>query len=105
VIMNSPTHNQSTGRLSIAMSVPAALLWFGAMFFGAKWILASATGHLEPGADTSMGALLVFFLLALLLSIGGIYLCFKAWMSKSNIKWQTISLIGAVVTFWAVCGN
>jgi hypothetical protein len=105
VIMNSSTHNQSTGKLSIVVSVPAALLWFGVMFFCAKWLLASAAGRLEPGANTSMGALLVFFLLALLLSIGGIYMCIKAWMSKSNLKWQTVSLIGAVVTFWAVCGN
>ena len=103
--MNSSTHNQSTGKLLTVMSVPAALLWFGVMFFCAKWLLASAAGRLEPGANTSMGALLVFFLLALLLSIGGIYLCFKAWMSKSNLKWQIVSLIGAVVTFWAVCGN
>ena len=103
--MNSSTNNHSSGRLSIAMSVPAALLWFGVMFFCAKWILASAAGRLEPGVNTSMGALLVFFLFTLLLSIGGIYLCFKAWMSKSNLKWQTVSLIGAVVTFWAVLGN
>jgi CDP-diglyceride synthetase len=98
-------HKQSIGRLSIAMSVPAALLWFGVTFFCAKWILASATGHLEPGANTSMRALLVFFLLTLLLSIGGIYLCFRAWMGKSNVKWQTISLMGAVLSFWAICGN
>jgi len=103
--MKSSANNHSTRKVSIAMSVPAALLWFGVMFFCAKWILASAAGRLEPGANTSMGTLLVFFLLTLLLSIGGIYLCFRAWMNKSNLKWQTVSLIGAVVTFWAVCGN
>ena len=103
--MNSSAQNQSTGKLSIVMSVPAAVLWFGVILFCAKWLLASAAGRLEPGANTSMGALLVFFLLALLLSISGIYMCVKAWMSKSNLKWQIVSLIGAVVTFWAVCGN
>jgi hypothetical protein len=49
--------------------------------------------------------LLVFFLLTALLSIGGIHLSFKAWTHKSNFNWQIVSFIGAIVTFWAVCGN
>jgi len=105
VIMNNSTDYQSHTTLSIVMSIPAALLWFGVMFFCAKWINASAVGRLELGANTSMESLLGFFFLASLLAIGGIYLCFRAWISKSNLKWQTVSLIGGFLTFWAVCGN
>ena len=45
------------------MSVPTALLLSGVVYFSAEWILGSAAGRLEPGANTSMGAWLVFFLL------------------------------------------
>jgi hypothetical protein len=93
------------GAFAIIASVPAAFLWGGVMFFCVKWVHASAVGRLEPGVNTSMGALLVIFLCALLLSLGGIYLCGRAWMGRSSLKWQVVSLIGAVVAFWAVSGG
>ena len=103
--MSNSTHNQSTGKLSIVMSIPAALLWFGVMFFCIKWLLASTSGRLIPGANTSGEALLVLFLFSLLLAIGGLFSSVMAWMRKSNSKWQILSLIGAFVVFWAVCGH
>lgn len=102
--MSSSTHSKFN-KFSMAVSIPTALLWFGVMFFSIKWLLASTSGRLVPGVNTSGKELLIIFLLALLLAIGGLFSCIMTWMRKLNSRWQTVSLIGAFVIFWAVCGH
>ena len=103
--MKSSPQSQSTDRATIVTSIPAALIWFGALAFIAKWFQAWSADNLEAGANTSWGALLVFFFLALLSSAGGIYLSVRAWRGQSNLKWQVGLLIGAALTLWAVSGD
>ena len=92
-------------RATAITSVPAFLLWVGVLAFLAKWFQAWTAGRLEPGANTSMEALLVVFILAALSSVGGIYLSVRAWRRKSQLKWQAVSLIAGILALWAVSGG
>lgn len=89
----------------IITSVLALLVWIGVLAFLAKWFQAWAVGRLEPGVNTSWAALKILFLLACLASAGGMFLSVRAWWGKSHLKWQVVSLITALLTLWAVCGN
>ena len=100
--MNRSVQNHRVTKIT---SVPAALTWFGVLAFLAKWFQAWSVGRLEPGSDTSWMALLMVFIVALLASGGGIYLSIRAWQGRSHVKWQVISLIGAVLVLWAVSGD
>jgi len=103
--MNSSMPTQTIDRATVIVSVPAFLLWVGVLAFLAKWFRAWAAGRLEPGANTSMEALFVVFLLASLGSVGGIYMSVRAWRRKSELKWQAGSLIAGVLMLWAVSGG
>lgn len=103
--MNSSIQNQSRDRATIVTSIPAALIWFAVLGFLAKWFHAWAMGRLEPGQGTSWAALFVLFLVALLACAGGIYSGVGAWRGKSRLRWQVVSLIGAVLVLWAVSGD
>ena len=100
--------NSSIGKRPLApivTSIPAGLIWLGALTYLAKWFKFWTGGRLEPGQDTSWIALIVLFSLALLACAGGIYSSVRAWRGKSGLWWQVVSLIGAVLVLLAVSGD
>jgi len=103
--MNSSIEKRSLDRAIIITSIPAGLIWFGVLIFLAKWFHFWAGGRLEPGQGTSWFALILLFSLALFACAGGIYSGVRAWGGKSRLRWQIVSLIGAVLALWAVSGD
>jgi hypothetical protein len=87
------------------MSYPAFLLWVGVLAFLAKLFQLWAADRLEPRVSTSPEALALAFLAAAAVSLGGILLSVRAWRGRSKVKWQALSLLGAVLVLWAVSGD
>ena len=87
------------------VSVPAALLWGGVGAFMLKWASAWQGGRLQPGIETSWMALYVIFGVAALAICGGACLTAMAWLGKSTVRWQAVSLVVGVFFLWLVAGD
>ena len=92
-------------RKAFLISIPAAVVWIGAAFFLVKWTISWLNGNLVPGNNTSGVVLFVFFLACAVAMVFGFYTTAKAWLGKSNTKWQVISLICAILVLLAVAGD
>jgi hypothetical protein len=92
-------------RITLLISIFAAVFWFGAALFLAKWTMAWLRGNLTPGDNTSGTILFGFFLFCALATGLGFYTTARAWLGKSNTKWQAASLICAFLIFLAVAGH
>ena len=87
------------------LSIPATLLWVGVSGFLLKWYQAWTTGNLEPGLGTSWTSLYVIFAIAVLALACGFYLTVMAWIGKSTVRWQIVSIVLGFLFLWAVAGD
>jgi len=94
-----------SNRATILLSVPATLLWVGVGAFLLRWYFAWGTGNLQPGLRTSWTALYVFFGIATLAVAGGFCLTTMAWIGKSTVRWQIVSVVLGVLFLWMVAGH
>ena len=90
---------------ALLISIPAAVLWLGVAFFLCKWTAYWFNGNLVPGSNTSGTILFVLFFACALATGFGIYATARAWLGKSNTRWQALSLICAFLVLWAVAGD
>jgi hypothetical protein len=103
--MAEQNHPTKLPRVPVLLSVVALLVWVGVGAFLVKWIRLWAAGRLEPGINTSWGALYGVFGLAVLALAGGVFLTIRAWQGKSTVGWQVFSVILGAVSLWAVSGD
>ena len=94
-----------TNRATILLSVPATLLWVGVGAFLLRWYFAWGAGNLQPGLRTSWTALYVVFGIATLAVAGGFCLTTMAWIGKSTVRWQIVSVVLGVLFLWMVAGH
>ncbi len=92
-------------RKVLLISITAAVSWLGVAFFLGKWTVYWLKGNLVPGSNTPGAALFVFFLACALATGFGFYATARAWLGKSNTRWQLLSLICAFLVLWAVAGD
>ena len=90
---------------ALLISIPAAVLWCGAALFLIKWMVYWLKGNLAPGSNTSGAALFVLFFACALAAGSGFYATARAWLGRSNTRWQLLSLFGGILVLWAVSGD
>ena len=105
--MSPPLHEPSpkSNRAAILLSIPATLLWAGVSAFLLRWCLAWRAGNFQAGPATSWNALHLVFGIAALAAAGGFSLTAMAWIGKSSVRWQTLSVVLGVLFLWMVAGD
>jgi hypothetical protein len=100
-ILSANQRNPAT----ILTSVIAFVVWGLVGLCLSRWFMAWTAGNLQPGQGTSWVSLVLLFIIAAMLFLGGLYGSVSAWLGRSATKWQTASLIVAFLTLWAVVGD
>ncbi|MBC8875715.1 MAG: hypothetical protein H8E44_40325 [Planctomycetes bacterium] len=105
--MSAQLHERlaKSNRASILVSVPATLLWAVTGVFLVRWCLTWGAGNLQPGLGTSWTALYMVFGIATLAVVGGFCLTAMAWMGKSTVKWQIVSVLLGIFCLWFIAGD
>ncbi len=105
--MNNPQTNRwvTSSSVRIAACIPTVLVWGMAAGFSLLWIEKWSVGALEPGRNTIMQELIVFFFVTgFIASLGmtaSVMVCIKRW----TFRWQAVLFVLGLLAFWMVWGG
>ena len=100
--MNQPrTYN----RAMLLLSVASTVVWSGVAMFLLKWTKFWVAGNLHPGEGTSWLTLYGIFIAAVIATLCGLFLAVLAFLGKSSVRWQMVSLFAALLFLWGIAGH